>query len=253
MKHGFYESNVDESEYMFFCKSNKCAILAHFHKSAELLYVIDGKVEATIEGVTKTLFAGEFVIVNPYEVHAYNKTNALNIVLVLSEVYLREVFVELDNKIFENFCKDENKEILTLLEKWHSEERTLLLDKGYSNVLYATLLKNCKIKPKKQTDEHPIMLKLLQYINENYKENISLSTLAHHFKYNEVYISKLFNEYVKTNFRNFLNRVRIYKVKQLLEESSKNCTILDYAFSCGFESAITFYRAYKKEFENTDN
>ena len=49
------------------------------------------------------------------------------------------------------------------------------------------------------------------------------------------------------NWKGYINRLRVRHAEQLLRKN-KTETILQIAFTCGFDSIHTFYRAYKKEF-----
>ncbi len=60
----------------------------------------------------------------------------------------------------------------------------------------------------------------LKYIDENYKQNISMSDAAKRLFLNEEYFSRLFKSEVGLTFTNYLNNLRMTKAKELILESN---------------------------------
>ena len=77
-------------------------------------------------------------------------------------------------------------------------------------------------------------------------ENLNLNRLAAHMEMPPHQLSEFINSYYKTNFKALLNKYRIKKAKQLLLENQDR-SILDIAYSAGFNSKTTFYRLFSQE------
>lgn len=60
--------------------------------------------------------------------------------------------------------------------------------------------------------------KMLEFINDNYMDKLTLSYVAKKFKYNPTYVCNLFNKYLNCSFTDYLAELRIVKAKQLLVE-----------------------------------
>ena len=90
--------------------------------------------------------------------------------------------------------------------------------------------------------------KMLVYINDHFKENISSTTLANHIGYSREYTSRLFNRYIKDSIPSYVNRVRADYVASQKTESNRNLTavILD----AGFKHPSSYYRFLQKQSEN---
>ncbi|HHX12939.1 MAG TPA: helix-turn-helix transcriptional regulator, partial [Clostridiales bacterium] len=84
-----------------------------------------------------------------------------------------------------------------------------------------------------------------KYIEENYKENITLNDLAEHVELNPSYFSNLFKTEVGINFSDYLLEVRMQVARKLLKDPTKR--IYEVGNLVGYEDAVSFGRAFKKK------
>ncbi len=63
-----------------------------------------------------------------------------------------------------------------------------------------------------------IMQRAMEFIDENYSEQISLNEIAEHTFVSTYYISRLFKKELGKNFVEYLNEIRITKAKELLKD-----------------------------------
>lgn len=63
-----------------------------------------------------------------------------------------------------------------------------------------------------------IMQRAIEFIDENYSEQISLNEIAEHTFVSTYYISRLFKKELGKNFVEYLNEIRITKAKELLKD-----------------------------------
>ena len=86
---------------------------------------------------------------------------------------------------------------------------------------------------------------ILSYMNQNYFDNnMSLSSVADHFRITPNYLSAFFRENVGDTFLNTLTAIRIQNGKRLLRDT--NDTIETVAREVGYSSSNSFIRNYKK-------
>lgn len=90
---------------------------------------------------------------------------------------------------------------------------------------------------------------ILQYLNEHYKEELSLKMLSSHFGYNPEYFSRSFKEYIGINLIQYIKKLRIAASKVLLLET--DLKISDIALEVGEPDIKTFITDFKKEFSIT--
>lgn len=83
-----------------------------------------------------------------------------------------------------------------------------------------------------------------KYIQDHYREKISLAGVAAEVNMTEEYFSRFFSKIMKKSFFEFLNEYRINRACKLLIETDKQ--ISEICYSSGFESISFFYRQFKK-------
>jgi tetratricopeptide (TPR) repeat protein len=78
------------------------------------------------------------------------------------------------------------------------------------------------------------------------RKQLSLADLAKTLNTNTAYLSRLINDHYKTNFPNFLNKLRVQEAQKMLtREEFKNQTFEAIAESVGFHSRSAFNAAFK--------
>lgn len=87
--------------------------------------------------------------------------------------------------------------------------------------------------------------KILEYIEREYVEgDLSLTKISEHFGYASTYFSKLFKELFHENFAAYLEKVRIEKVCEFLEQTSD--TMEKIAKKTGYNSVYVMRSAFKR-------
>jgi two-component system, response regulator YesN len=86
--------------------------------------------------------------------------------------------------------------------------------------------------------------KLVNYVQQNYESDISLTDLSEEFDLSSSYISTIFKTHTGENFKEYLNRYRIQKAKEIL--SSNNVQVNQVAVMVGYNNVNTFIRLFKK-------
>ncbi|TDP90096.1 AraC family two component transcriptional regulator [Halanaerobium saccharolyticum] len=81
------------------------------------------------------------------------------------------------------------------------------------------------------------------YIDENYKEDISLEDVADYISFSKYYLSKLFKEVEGINYKDYLIKVRMEEAKKRLKNGDKIKVV---ACEVGYSDRNYFSRAFKK-------
>lgn len=87
-------------------------------------------------------------------------------------------------------------------------------------------------------------MKLMQYINENYKGEISLSGAAQVLHMNPNYVSQLFKKEAGITFVHYVTQKRLEDARELLAATKKPLT--DIALEVGFNDTFHFIKTFKK-------
>lgn len=103
------------------------------------------------------------------------------------------------------------------------------------------------MKAEKENTENsnasPFSLKIAQYVLEHYHEDLSLKTLADHFRGNAAYIGQMFKKDMDKSFSEYLKDVRMEKAKNYLVNSTFN--VKEIAQRVGFCNTTYFCTVFK--------
>ena len=160
-----------------------------------------------------------------------------NVMLILNQLlgntikYLLDLNISV-SKVFGNDFNIYSKlaEIETL------DEASLFL----SNIYLQIIEYNEKFKVEGKTH----IMKILDYIHENYKKDIAINTLAEHVGLSYSHVRKIFNDETGENIVNYINNMRIEEAQRLLRQTNMN--INDIALSLGYNNKQSFNRFFKK-------
>lgn len=253
----FYDVAATADKFILFVKDNDLNVDAHFHNSIEILFIDRGSCSICANGTTRILDAGDIFIANSYDIHSCKRISERKdfalIKLLLGELYCASFHQLYSQKSFDNFLcdKEKNARIFAFAEKWFDEyeNSSVLARAGYASVLLAMFAESYGVYPKDKNAVNSLnkMVDILSYINQNYAENITLESICNHFGYSKGYFSGLFKKETGQTFKEYLNNFRILQFCEM-KENEKEKNIIDLALSCGFESAATFYRVFRKKY-----
>lgn len=108
-----------------------------------------------------------------------------------------------------------------------------VLDRFMENVFNLSKSKNIEV-----------LKKGINYINNNYKSNITLEIISNYVHLNSSYFSTLFKKETGMKFSDYLNRVRIEESKKLLKNI--NYSMLEISLEVGFEDQSYYSKVFKK-------
>ena len=117
------------------------------------------------------------------------------------------------------------------------------MTRGFITLLLGVLRQYCGTKARGNDKVTLLIVEIMKYINAHYSENITLEVLSSNFGYEKTYLSRLFNQALGMNLREYLNRCRIAAAVNMKRENP-DMPIYKIAEACGYESPNTFYRAY---------
>lgn len=220
----------------------------HFHINYEVIYVMSGRVHCTVNGIEKTLTKGEFALCLSNEVHRYESDgDSVAFVAVFSPDYVKFFDRAVSEKIgtdYSFFCSQATVNYLN--EYMFNCDCT---DKyRLKSCLYAICSEYFeKIKLEKRKDKkYTLMNEITEYINNNYKQKVTLSSLAESLGYDYCYLSKIFHSCFKMSFTDYMNTYRCNEAAYLLFESK--LSISDVAFESGFQSIRSFNDVFKSKY-----
>ena len=96
----------------------------------------------------------------------------------------------------------------------------------------------------KATEEVPAVARARVYIADRYAEELSLNEVAHAVNMSAFYFCKTFKKATGMTFTDYLARVRVEKVKNLLLNPHKR--VSEAAYEAGFQSLSQFNRVFRR-------
>lgn len=97
---------------------------------------------------------------------------------------------------------------------------------------------------KKEEHENQLVVKAQNYIQDNFKKDLSLDEVSRQLDLSPYYFSKLFKEETGSNFVEYVTNLRINRAKELLAED--NCSMKEICAEVGYSDPNYFSRIFKK-------
>lgn len=97
------------------------------------------------------------------------------------------------------------------------------------------------------TNKKYVVTRIIQYLNQHYREKISLDQIAQNMYLSTFYISKIFKSETGDTPINYLIHLRMEKARELLEDPEP-LSIQDIAAYVGYDDAYHFSKLFKKHF-----
>ena len=200
---------------------------------------------------TFTADTDNIVFVHNYYRHAFTPcTSYKKIFLVIPYNYGNDFDAVFQHCSLPGLLDDKEfnrKNLRPIFKKMYEERETMppLVKKGYLNVILGNMFGHYPTVPVEKNGNIDFLVSVLNYIDVNYANPITLDSLAATFGYNKYYFSRLFNKYIGENITNYINIVRLQHFMNKSKDEEPP-SISELAFSCGFDSLTTFYRYFNK-------
>ncbi|MFA9465363.1 MAG: helix-turn-helix domain-containing protein [Velocimicrobium sp.] len=236
-------------------REGKYKVSKHWHQSIEIFFVLEGKINFFINSELHSLEAGHFIIVNSNEIHSIdcptpNFTIVLQIPRNLFEAY------NIEDILFKATIEENDKRLVTLMKNLYFAYKAKeygyifhVLSQFYE-ILHLLILEyreveldEERIKQKKNLEK---LSKITRYIKDNYKEDLSLISVAGTFGFSPTYLSRIFQKYASINYRSYVLNIRLDAAyKQLVNTDD---SISEISINCGFPDSRSFSKAFQKRF-----
>lgn len=235
----------------------------HWHNEFEIIRVSGGTLRLHINNAEYLLESGDIAFVGCGALHRGEPTDAvyeccvfdLNMLLrrtedIISPFILPLISGEKSVSALQNGQSAEISDAVAALFR-------VLREKGeyYELAVYSALfrifselyrlgqIENSFIS-KRTKHRSDVITELLKYVENNYKEQITLKQLAYISGLNEKYICRLFSEYTNRTPIDYINNMRIENACREMTVNRK--TVTEAAFESGFNDLSYFSRTFKK-------
>lgn len=229
----------------------------HWHQSVEIFAVCEGELSFYIDQNEYPLTKGTFMLVNSNEVHSVSSPNPnLTIVIQIPLSLFSSYFTGEQFIWFSHSSPDNDKRLMDLVQEIYSVycKKACGYDMKVMGLFY--LLLHLLVSSYRRTDIAAERMRqsknlnrlshITAYIKEHYADPLDLQCLAKTFGYSPTYLSRMFQKYAGTNFKSYLQDIRLrYAWREL---RSSDGTLSDIAQISGFPDSRAFARAFRQKY-----
>ena len=268
-KSNFYENKQHGSskfpfEYYFEDKSSSRFIMpAHWHKEFEIIHIINGSFELHLNNMGINLCAGDIITVDCASIHRGIPTeDCVYECVVFNLGMLTKITSDAVRTLIDPIISSEAT-VNALLTPGECESYGHILslfdvakkcEKFYELEIYSLLFKiflslyregHIVEQPnKKLCKQSRAISTVLDKIEADFDEDITLAGLAEIAELNEKYLCRIFKEYTEKTIIEYINEIRIENACYEMSVARKNITRA--AFDSGFNDLSYFSKTFKK-------
>lgn len=221
---------------------------AHLHGHIEILYVFNGIQRIQINESAYEVHGGEAALILPDIVHRYYRVGqdpADAMLIIFNPRILGGIFPDLIQ--FQpatplisraNIHQDAAYALNQIVK---SEDFAAKL--GFTYIIMSHLLRQIELTERPRIPVQDMSKKIMEYLANHFTEPITLDSLAAEFSVSKYYISRIFSERIKMNFRNYLALLRVEYASKLIRTTDASFTTI--SSNAGFDSQRTFNRVFQ--------
>lgn len=252
------------------------SIATHWHEEIEVIIVLDGSCNYRINLDSFLINKGDILIIGSQSLHSLtsipnknmtwasfvfninmlkssstdgallkyiapllNHEHQLPIIIKDNTTCYSKIFDVIENILYCYYDKDIAYEL----------ELKSLLFKFFSLLYKNNLIKKHQSKNNITFNTTNKIKLVLNYINDNYSEDISINTLAELCDYSEYHFMRFFKKHIGLTCIQYINNLRLEKSSILL--TSTNNTIMDISLEVGFDNLSYFNKLFKRKYNLT--
>jgi YesN/AraC family two-component response regulator len=237
----------------------------HAHDSYEIYFMRAGERFYFIKDRSYQVIKGDLVLIQPNVLHKTTESNSPNherILINFKESFMGMIHKEIVPDLYHVFEEGpvlhlDARELLVveqIMEKMLREKKQIDTGtEGYMKLLLGELLLMIyrhiqQSDRKSRNTDHPTTLHrkvsdMVKYINEHYREPMSLKGLAEHFHISSYYLCRIYKEVTGFSVIEYVNTLRVQEAQKLLKTT--RCSVTDITEKVGFESSTHFGRIFK--------
>lgn len=252
--HSFMELDYPIIFNFFKMDSSFSEVFYHWHINIEMLYIISGNVEISINGEIVLGSAGDVIIINSNYIHnvKLNGKECSYYCLIMDHNFCREIGFDVTENIF---CEKTNDpEIVNIFNiiiresknkrlHWKRAIRALCITMNILLYRNQIVINKERIANKNKSE---LIKQAIEYINKNLKNEFSLDDIATELCISKYYFCRVFKEITGQTLKGYLLTTRCLYARALLKKGDIN--IVECSEMCGFNSPSYFSKCYKHQF-----
>lgn len=243
----FFDLNFDSS-------SRNHSFYTNCHPEVEVLYIVTGPEQITVNNVTYIAKPGDFVIINSGQLHTGTGGNWSHYALILPNNYLEHLNLNLLAFFFTPQIRDERLEKLFLklvkkaesTEPYHEELARVAIEQFLLVLLQKYGTNRTKTLAKSLNEsEAKVASQVLNYLHDHYSEDFSIDEIARYIGISPSYMCQCVKDVTGGSIVDHLNAIRCRTAYQYIMNTDKK--IGEIATLCGFHGRSYFAKIFRKE------
>lgn len=225
---------------------------AHTHSHYELTLYEPFVGGITVNGETFPVTSPTVFLISPSDYHKISVTAAPSryIKISVSDKLLSDTKFKLQKRPTVLFSADEHPLLYGLFKEAAevSKESEFLAVFAAAAVGY-TVRYGTPLEPSQSTKKHELAVSAMRLINDGFKSDISLKSIAKELSVSPQYLSSVFSSQVGIGISSYITDIRLRTAAEALKNSDKNIT--EICFECGYRNLSHFLRSFKRKYGAT--
>lgn len=240
----FYQfHHLGSPDYLKVEKGKDFSFPPHLHQCFEIIVILDGTMDVTVDGKVHTLAAGQSVLIFPNQIHAMRSSRSRHLLVIFSPRLVQAYASRLADRVPEDNAFFPDGYLVEGLSKLHEAGKEMR--KGILYALCGQFDEGARYR-ERGADNKNLLYRIFSYVEQRYAEECTLGAMAETLGYDYSYLSRYFKKAVGLSFNEYVNHYRLSQSCYLLENSDRS--ILQCAMESGFSSIRSFNRNFKEQF-----
>lgn len=244
-------------------------IHTHFHSNYELIYIKNGSARIQIESKSYPLRRGSLIFISRLEAHAITASSGdyERYFVIIKGDHLDDLVANPRlTSVFRNrpaaFCHvfDMSREEAAMelcfsgLVREYAEDTVYSMEKfnAYMSIIFITAFRLYPTAfPSMSGPFSEELFQIQKYLEDHFREDISISELAARYYISPNYLSRRFKQQTGYSPKQYLVNIRLARAKALLLETGAPVSAI--AVQCGFQDVSNFIRLFREREGVTPN
>jgi len=223
----------------------------HWHNAIEFVFILKGSLQFSLNNTLFSASEGELVVINSSIVHSFEPEGTADYYfLVADDVFFKTNNLYSQNSPFESrIDSPEAKKLFeTIIEEYERADEfsnTAILSSLMALFVYLNRRHpgNSSDVPLSEQKKLKMIRRVLAYLQEHYKEKLTVEKIAEALHFSKSYLSHSFKEITRYSLISYINLLRCQNARAMLLSGS---SVSVAAAECGFSEISYFTRVFKK-------
>lgn len=264
-KSGYLNS---EFKIFYLTESTSAKIDYHYHDFHKLLIFLNGSVAYSVEGREYELLPGDILLIRAGEIHRPIIRETVpykRIIIYISDAFFASYQKENCNLFYcyeearrqrsnlirfpEASARHLNTIARDLKASFQQSDPSTALYQKIKFIEYLICLNRSILHEKdsylSEDTVYPVVLDIMNYINDHISEDLSIDQIAKHVFLNRSYIMHLFRDETGYTIGKYITEKRLFLANHYI---SQGFSMTDACYKSGFRNYSAFYQAYKNKY-----